>query len=45
MFQVLKILRIQINVIEKKENNVQKGNQNVYLLMCICNYEANVQRS
>ena len=34
-FQVYKILRIQINSIVKKENNVQNRNQNVYFLMLI----------
>ena len=39
-FQGYKILSMQINVSEKKENNGQNRNQNVYFLMCICNYEA-----
>ena len=38
-FQVYKILRIQINVKEKKGNNVQNSTQNVYFLMCICSFE------
>ena len=39
-FQVYKLLGIGINIVEKKENNVQNRNQNVYFLMCICYYEA-----
>ena len=38
--QVYKILRVQINVIEKEENTVQNRNQNVYFPMFICNNEA-----
>ena len=36
--KVYKILRIQISVVEKKEHSVQSSKQNVYFLMCICNY-------
>ena len=39
-FQVHKILRIQINVIDKRKDNVQNRDQNVYFPMRICNYEA-----
>ena len=39
-FQVNKSLSIHIYVITKKDNNVQNRNQNVYFLMCMCNYEA-----
>ena len=30
------MLRIQINVLEKKESNFQNRNQKVYFLMCMC---------
>ena len=40
-FQVYKILRVRINIVEKKENNVQNRNKILYFILCICNFEGN----